>query len=405
MLSSSSRLTCFFLLLIVFTASENLFGQDTLNILFVRGADRSGGATEGSGVSDPFNIRGFTEQLADIRDPAGPVFTNNPTGNGNHSWFELASLLNNNGFNVEQTTETVEAGAADSGPTDGAPVTFDTGFQTATFADLNANNGITQTRTLDDFDAVIFGSNNAVYNVSQIDAVDSYIRSGGGAIFISDANFGRVRGDAQRSDQQFLDRFGIQVNEDSGTYQLNRGDGASGFEEFRDPDSPLLEGVDTFDGEGVSPFTLPADPSDLPADVFAQVVAGVPNGQDVRGPGNDRRDSTPLDAALLLVEAGQGRIVGHFDRNTFFNQNGAGSDVRNFDNTQLALNIFSFAATVESCVLLGDVNLDGVVDFLDISPFILALSTGSVQAEADIDQNSVVDFLDIGPFILTLSDQ
>ena len=214
-----------------------------------------------------------------------------------------------------------------------------------------------------------------------------------------------MRGDAQRSDQQFLDRFGIQVNEDSGTYQLNRGDGANGFEEFRDPDSPLLEGVDTFDGEGVSPFTLPADPSDLPADVFAQVVAGVPNGQDVRGPGNDRRDSTPLDAALLLVEAGQGRIVGHFDRNTFFNQNGAGSDVRNFDNTQLALNIFSFAATVESSVLLGDDNLDGVVDFLDISPFILALSTGSVQAEADIDQNSVVDFLDIGPFILTLSDQ
>ena len=58
-----------------------------------------------------------------------------------------------------------------------------------------------------------------------------------------------------------------------------------------------------------------------------------------------------------------------------------------------------------STVRLGDVSLDGTVNFLDISPFIAALSTGEFQAEADIDQNGMVNFLDISPFIGLLSGQ
>ena len=54
-------------------------------------------------------------------------------------------------------------------------------------------------------------------------------------------------------------------------------------------------------------------------------------------------------------------------------------------------------------VLLGDVNRDGLVNFLDISPFVAILSTGEVLAEADINEDRVVDFLDIGPFIELLS--
>ena len=56
-----------------------------------------------------------------------------------------------------------------------------------------------------------------------------------------------------------------------------------------------------------------------------------------------------------------------------------------------------------SGALLGDVNKDGVVDFLDISPFISLLSTGEFQDEADIDSSGTVDFLDISPFIVLLS--
>ena len=54
-------------------------------------------------------------------------------------------------------------------------------------------------------------------------------------------------------------------------------------------------------------------------------------------------------------------------------------------------------------VLLGDVNLDDAINFLDISPFIAVLSSGMFQAEADIDGNGTVNFLDISPFIAILS--
>ena len=54
--------------------------------------------------------------------------------------------------------------------------------------------------------------------------------------------------------------------------------------------------------------------------------------------------------------------------------------------------------------LLGDVNLDGTVDFLDISPFIGLIATGDYQDEADTNQDGVVGFLDIGPFIILLQN-
>lgn len=58
---------------------------------------------------------------------------------------------------------------------------------------------------------------------------------------------------------------------------------------------------------------------------------------------------------------------------------------------------------VESGCVLGDINLDGVVSFLDIAPLITLLSDGRFQCEADLDQNGLVNFLDIAPFINLLS--
>ena len=63
------------------------------------------------------------------------------------------------------------------------------------------------------------------------------------------------------------------------------------------------------------------------------------------------------------------------------------------------------AAPVVAAPLLGDVNLDGVVDFLDIAPFIAVLTNLEFQAEADVDLSLVVDFLDIAPFIAILNSQ
>ena len=59
----------------------------------------------------------------------------------------------------------------------------------------------------------------------------------------------------------------------------------------------------------------------------------------------------------------------------------------------------------DSMGMLGDVDLNGVVDFFDIAPFIDLLSSQTFQFEADIDGNMVVNFFDIAPFIAILSGQ
>ncbi len=55
-------------------------------------------------------------------------------------------------------------------------------------------------------------------------------------------------------------------------------------------------------------------------------------------------------------------------------------------------------------ILLGDCNLDGVVDFLDISPFINLLSSTTFLGQADCNEDGEVNFFDISPFIQILSN-
>ena len=52
---------------------------------------------------------------------------------------------------------------------------------------------------------------------------------------------------------------------------------------------------------------------------------------------------------------------------------------------------------------MGDANLNGVVNFLDISPFIVILSGGDFLGQADTNEDGTVDFLDISPFVALLS--
>jgi len=56
-------------------------------------------------------------------------------------------------------------------------------------------------------------------------------------------------------------------------------------------------------------------------------------------------------------------------------------------------------------VILGDVNMDGVINFSDIPSFVAVLSAGEFQAQADCDQSGELGFSDIPPFIDILSSQ
>lgn len=54
---------------------------------------------------------------------------------------------------------------------------------------------------------------------------------------------------------------------------------------------------------------------------------------------------------------------------------------------------------VETTTIMGDVNQDGYVSFLDIASFVDILMENGYLEEADIYQDGLVNFLDIGPFI------
>ena len=54
-------------------------------------------------------------------------------------------------------------------------------------------------------------------------------------------------------------------------------------------------------------------------------------------------------------------------------------------------------------VLLGDVNLDGTVNLLDVQPFIDLLASGGFQLEADMNQDGSFDLLDVQLFVDALA--
>lgn len=112
-----------------------------------------------------------------------------------------------------------------------------------------------------------------------------------------------------------------------------------------------------------------------------------------RGPGGDFFAAYTSDDGLVILD-----------------MDGASQDLADFglDATSVEADFLSFGSAnpgvPTDSVLLGDVNLDGTVSFLDISPFIIALlSNGDFQDQADINEDGSVDFLDISPFIVLLS--
>jgi hypothetical protein len=282
----------------------NRVRTDSPRVLFVRGADRSGGFLEAT------NDAQRTEQLADI---------DNVGGAGNHGWGELRATLESEGFLSTQITETAET---PSGPSNGVHV------------DL-------ELAALGDVSLVVLGSNNAPYDLAAVNALEAYVRSGGGALFVSDANFGGDWADAPNSDQAFLDRFGLVMNQDFGTYSLTRAAG-----DFLVPLHPIFSGVDAFDGEGVSPGARGVPAPGVASTVLARAIGQARVNTPPFGAQNQGalRAVTANDAALLVASVDAGRVAIHFDRNTFFNAGGVGSDLTRFDNRTYAINLFDWLA-------------------------------------------------------------
>ena len=60
-------------------------------------------------------------------------------------------------------------------------------------------------------------------------------------------------------------------------------------------------------------------------------------------------------------------------------------------------------AFVGTGFLLGDVNGDGVLNLLDVAPFVDLITAGGFLPEADINGDGTVNLLDVGPFVQLLT--
>lgn len=254
-------------------------------ILFVRGATGTGGFISG----------GADSQLSDLDDAAPTPFN---TGFG-----QLAELLRGEGFVVEQLVE----------GEGGTPLAL-------------------AESTLARYRVIVLASNNARYDAAAAERLERFVRDGGGALFLSDANWGLRFDHAPSSDQVFLDRFGLVMNQDGGGFvELTAAD-------FVEPEHPILAGVRSFTGEGVSPCTVP-DGSAAQRLVAARAVV-----RRNTAPTGPVTEPTERDASLAVVAVGRGRVACHFDRNTFFNANGGGSSLPLADNQRYARNLFAYLA-------------------------------------------------------------
>ena len=121
----------------------------------------------------------------------------------------------------------------------------------------------------------------------------------------------------------------------------------------------------------------------------ASILAGTPVGK-VAVPETGNWQSYETIEAAVEAQEGTYDVVLNFDE--------VGS------NSNGALFNLNWFATVspQPEFQLGDCNQDGVVNFLDISPFIATLSVGDYSIEADVNEDGVVDFLDIATFISLL---
>ncbi len=278
-------------------------------VLNIRGGENTGGLTTGN-----------NNELSSFSDYSKDDL--------NRGWGEFADLLKKTGFDPQEIREgKLKTGCEVQIST---PCSDPIGFATM---------------DLSKYSVIIMGSNNSRYDKAAVDAVMQYVEQGGGIIFMSDGNFGRDYRAAPWSDQPFMDRFGLIMNQDNGYYPIKRSAG-----DFLIPSHPLLVGVDEFNGEGINPISFSKQVSGVKVEIIAKAKMQVRR--------NSNSDGTPIasanqgkgpltnanenDASLISAEYGKGRAVFIYDRNCFFNDGAKTSSMAQVDNKKLVLNIMEW---------------------------------------------------------------
>lgn len=114
--------------------------------------------------------------------------------------------------------------------------------------------------------------------------------------------------------------------------------------------------------------------------------------------GEFRTSTFSVEIGQSHAELGQQLRIRLVNLNITDSNSNLGADLEvDFDDVRID------ATSIPGPILAGDVNLDGVVNFFDISAFIMVLTSEVFQAEADTDDSGEVNFLDIASFIEILA--
>ncbi|UOQ68636.1 malectin domain-containing carbohydrate-binding protein [Hymenobacter volaticus] len=212
-------------------------------------------------------------------------------------------------------------------------VLLDAGFSTTQNLDASVT---LDAATLNKYKVLILSSNNRRFTAAERTAVANWVNAGGGLIAWSDAAFGWENGglnssEGSVSDNDLTQQFGMQFLHDNGApvFTLNQWAVNHYLNKFN-----KNAGV-TIEAEGASPIRTSA-----PATILAYLPAAQAylNSQD----GN----ITSADAALAVAKVGQGRVLGCFDRNAFWN-NGEGTFLSRAENRIFAQRLVLWASGVD----------------------------------------------------------
>ena len=174
----------------------------------------------------------------------------------------------------------------------------------------------------------------------------------------------------------------------------------------------LFVGVN--DGFGGDPPFVIGDPTGDATLSFVADGAGVTpilasgnvylNDGSVLGSGNLELDLSALGPGpiedILLIEVG-GTLEGTFTGLPEGSDVGSGRTITYAFGDGNDIGLLAAGGTCDFDI--GDVNMDGFVDLLDVAPFVAAITGGKYVCEADVNQDGVNDLLDVAPFVDLLS--